>query len=156
LPGYVIAEMLGLPLQDHQRFYQWSSQLIDQLTGVGNPDNTELLQYFSDLLSERKLHPCNDLVSELLAAGGNGTHLSYETLFSLCVELMTAGNITTSRLLILIFERLCQHPEIYQALRDDPALIPGFIEEMLRYGFSSLDLWRIARHDTVLSGHQIK
>jgi len=156
LPGCVIAEMLGLPPQDHQRFYQWSSQLVDQLTGIANPDNTELLQYFSDLLTERKRDPRDDLVSELLAIGGNGTHLSYEMLLSLCVELMTAGNVTTSRLLILTFERLCQHPEIYQALRYDPALIPGFIEEMLRYDFSSLDLWRTARHDTVLSGQEIK
>jgi cytochrome P450 family 109 len=156
LPGRVIAEILGLPSQDHQRFYQWSSQLVDQLTGIGNPDHTELLQYFSDLLHERKRDVRDDLISELLAAEGHETYLSYEMFLSLCVELMTAGNVTTSRLLILAFERFCQHPEIYQALRSDPALIPGFIEETLRYDLSSLDLWRTACHDTVLSGHEIK
>ena len=53
------------------------------------------------------------------------------------------------------FQRFCLHPEIYQALRADPSLIPGAIEETLRYDFNH-DLWRTARHDTVLSGQQIK
>jgi cytochrome P450 len=47
------------------------------LTGIGNPDHTELLQYFSDLLHERKRDVRDDLISELLAAEGHETYLSY-------------------------------------------------------------------------------
>jgi cytochrome P450 len=155
LPGRVIAEMLGLPQQDQERFQQWSDQLIGQMLGVWNPDNTELIHYFSDLLNERKRNPRNDLMSALLAAEENGTHLTRATIIDMCLELMTAGHPTTTRLLSYALQRFSQHPEIYQALRDDPSLIPGAIEETLRYDFA-LDMWRTARHDTVLSGHEIK
>src|SRR5205809_398566 len=69
---------------------------------------------------------------------------------------MSAGHVATAMLLGRTFSRLCQHPEIYQALRDDPSLIPGVIEEILRYDFSGLSILRTARHDTVFNGHEIK
>jgi cytochrome P450 family 109 len=155
LPGRIIAEMLGLPRQDQERFQRWSNQLIGQMLGITNPDNTELITYFSDLLDERKRDPRDDLMSALLAAEENGTHLTRATILDMCLELMTAGHPTTTRLLSYAFQRFSQHPEIYQALRDDPSLIPGAIEETLRYDFA-LDMWRTARYDTVLDGHEIK
>ena len=156
LPVRVIAEMLGLPLTDQERFQQWSYQLLGQLMGVEQSDNKELLQYFSDLLNERKRAPRADLMSALLAAEEDGVSLTHAEIIGLCLELMFAGNVTTSMLLSFALLRLCQHPEIYQALRDDPSLIPGFIEETLRYDFSPSHLWRTAHHDTVLCGQEIK
>ncbi len=156
LPMHTIAEMLGLPPEDQERFLQWSYQLFRQVIGVWRPENSELIQYLANLLDERKCHPQNDLMSGLLAAEENGTSLTREEIIHMCLELMFAGNITTTMLLNLAIQRLCLHPEIYQELRDDPSLIPGAIEETLRYDFSSANLWRTARHDTVLSGQQIK
>jgi cytochrome P450 len=155
LPMRVMGEILGLPLKDQERFRQWSARLVDQLSGIRHADNTEILHYFSDLLNERKRAPQDDLMSALVAAEENGPHVTHETLTSLCVELMLAGHITTSRLLTSAIRRSCEHPEVYQSLRDDPSLIPGAIEETLRYDLP-LDQWRIARHDTVLSGQEIK
>lgn len=155
-PVYVIGEMLGLPLSDQERFRQWSYQLFRQFLGVWKPENTEMLQYFSDLLDKRKLDPRDDLISGLLAAEENGVHLTREEIINLCLELMWAGNVTTTTLLTLALYHFCQHPEIYQALRNDPSLIPGTIEETLRYHFSSITQWRTARHDTVFNGHEIK
>jgi len=155
LPVRVIAEMLGLPPSDQERFRQWSYQMLEQLSGVGNPDNNGLLVYFSDLLNERKCNPRDDFMSTLLAAEENETHLTRETILSLCVELMFAGHVTTSQLLASAIRHSCEQPETYQALRDDPSLIPGVIEETLRYNIT-LNQWRTARHDTVLGGQEIK
>jgi cytochrome P450 len=156
LPVRVIAEILGLPPQDQERFRQWSYQLLRQLMGVSKPDHSELIRYFSDLLNERERDPRNDLISGLLVAEKKGAHLTHEEIIHLCLELMFAGNVTTTILMTYALRRFCQHPEIYQALRDDPALIPGAIEETLRYDFARISVWRVARHDTVLGGHEIK
>ena len=151
----VMAKMLGLPPSDQERFLQWAQQLRMQLVGVEHSvDHSELLQYFSDLLDKRKRDPRDDLISAVLAAEENGPYLTYEKKLFLCVELMTA-NPTTIKLLTHALSRLSQYPEIYQDLRNDPSLIPRAIEETLRYDFN-LDLWRTARHDTVLGGQQIK
>jgi cytochrome P450 len=156
LPIRVIAEMLGLPPSDRERFRQWSYQLFRQFLGTWKPDNSEILQYFSDILNERKLDPQNDLISGLLAAEQNGTHLTHEEIINMCLELLWAGNVTTTVLLTSALYRFCKHPEIYQALRNDPSLIQGAIEETLRYDFSGVSPWRRARHDTVFNGHEIK
>ncbi len=155
LPGRVTAEILGLPSADQERFQQWSHQLFHQLQGNTNPDNTELISYFSDLLDERKHDPRDDLISALLATEENGAFLTREEIINLCLELMSAGNFTPTKLLGSSLRRLYLHPDVYQALRDDPSLIPGAVEEMLRYDLS-LDLWRMARSDTVLGGQEVK
>src|SRR5262249_55395997 len=151
-----LAEMLGLPPKDQARFIQWSYQLLRQFIGASNPDNSELIHYFSELFDERKRDPRDDLMSVLLAAEENGAHLTREDIINMYLEMMLGGNVTTPILLIRALERLCRRPEIYQALRDNPSLIPGAIEETLRYDFSSFNVWRTARHDTVFNGHEIK
>jgi len=156
LPVRVIAEMLGLPLSDQERFQQWAYQLFSQITGVSSPDNTELLAYVSGLLTERRRDPHADLISRLLAAEEDGGHLTLQEISAMCLELMVAGNVPVTMLLNCAFLHFCQQPEIYQALHDDPSLIPGTIEEILRYDFSPFTVWRTARYDTLFKGHQIK
>lgn len=156
LPVRVIAEMLGLPTQDQEKFRVWSYQLLDQFTRGAHPDNSELFHYFSDLLEERKRHPQTDLMSSLLAAEEDGAHLTREEILFMCLEMMMAGNVTTTMLLSYALDRFSQHPEIYEELRADPSLIPGALEETLRYDFSEISLRRTARQDLVLQGHEIK
>jgi cytochrome P450 len=156
LPVRVIAELLGLPAEDQVQFREWSYQLLDQMIGQINPDNSELIQYFAKLLEKRKLEPRDDLMSAMLAAEENGAHLTRDEIIYLCLELMMAGNVTTTMLLSQALLRLSQQPELYATLRAEPALIAGLIEETLRYDFSSISLWRMARQDTQLSGQQIR
>jgi cytochrome P450 len=156
LPIRAIIEVLGLPLSDQERLRQWSSQLLDQIMGILKPDNTEILHYLSDLLNDRKHNPRNDFINGLLAMEENEELLTHEEIIYLLIDLLTGGNIATTDLLIFVLQRLSQHPETYQALRDDPSLIPGMIEEILRYDFSPANVWRTARHDTVFNGQQIK
>jgi cytochrome P450 len=157
LPQRVIAEMLGVPLKDRVRLLQWTYQLAEQFSvGVWNTDNSESIQYFSDLLNRRKQDPQDDLVSTLLAAEENGVHLTDEEIISMCLEVMLAGTITTTSFLKPTLLRLCQYPEFYQTLRDDPLLIPGALEELLRFETPTANLWRTALHDTMINGQEIK
>lgn len=156
LPVRVIAEMLGLPAKDQEQFRVWSYQLLDQFTSGKEPNNTELFHYFSDLLEERKSHAQADLMSSLLAAEEDGARLSREEILFMCLEMMMAGNVTTTMLLSYALDRLSRHPELYEELRADPSLIPGALEETLRYDFSEISLRRTARQDLVLDGHEIK
>lgn len=156
LPVRVIAEMLGLPTEDQERFRIWSYQLLDEFTKGAHPDHSELFHYFSDLLEQRKADPQKDLMSSLLAAEEDGARLSREEILFMCLEMMMAGNVTTTMLLSYALDRFSHHPEIYAALRADPSLIPGALEETLRYDFSEISLRRTARTDLVLEGHEIK
>ncbi len=164
LPVRVISELLGLPRSDQERIQQWSHQ-----HAIGVPDKNESFLYFSDLLDERKRDPrddfmsgllaaeeSDDLISRLVAAQKNETQLTREEMISICYELLMTGYFPVMMLLNWALYRLCRHPEIYQALRTDPSLIPGAIEEMLRYDVAGSPLQRMALHDTVLGGHQIK
>ena len=153
LPVRIIAELLGLPLSGQERVQQWSYQ---RFIGVGDSDKNELFRFLSDVLDERKRDPRDDLMSRLLAAEENEAHLTREEIISMCKELMVTGSITTMILLSRVLYRCCLYPEIYQALRDNPSLIQGAIEETLRYDFASSHLCRTTLHDTVLGGHQIK
>jgi cytochrome P450 len=156
LPIRVITAMLGSPQEDQERFQQWSYQMLGQIMGVGNPDYNEITSYFAELLDKRKRDPRNDLISEWLTMEEMGVHLTREEIVAMCVELMFAGHVTTSMMLSFALLRLCEHPEIYQVLRDDQSLIPGVLEETLRYDFSPTNVWRMASQDTVFHGHEIK
>lgn len=156
LPVRVIAEMLGLPAKDQEQFRLWSYALLEHFVTRGHVEHQELLDYFSELLDERKRHPQNDLISALLAAEEDGARLTREEVLSMCLELMMAGNVTTTMLLSFALVRLSQQPDHYAALRAEPALIPSMLEETLRYDFSAMSLRRTVRNDLELDGHQLK
>jgi cytochrome P450 family 109 len=156
LPVRVIGEMLGVPLEDQERFRYWSYQLLGLMPNEADPTNSELQRYFTDQLSQRQQEPRDDLMSALLAAEMDGEHLTQDEVLNLCIGLLVAGNVTTTLLLSLAARRFVQQPEVYQQLRHDPSLIPGAIEEILRYDFAHTSFMRLARHDTTIGGHEIK
>ncbi|TMC16759.1 MAG: cytochrome P450 [Chloroflexi bacterium] len=156
LPVRVMGELLGVPPTDRQRFEGWSYQLYRQMLGVSELKKDEIVGYMSELVNERKSKLGEDLVSALLVAEDDGVRLTDEEIISVCLELMMAGNMSVTILLSSVLARLCRQPKLYQALRQDPSLIGGAIEETLRYDMSTINVWRTARHDTVLQGQEIK
>jgi cytochrome P450 len=156
LMEHVIGHMFGLRIPGAGRFRQWSDQMFGQLVGIFSPEHDGVLEMLTEQLQQRKREPIDDLMSALLAARAKDDRLAEEKIVHMCVDLVTAGNAPLSLMLSYAFARFCQDPEFYQTLRRDPSLIPGAIEEILRYDFSWFSLWRSARHDTVLGGHEIK
>src|SRR5260221_7168681 len=156
LPVIVIAEMLGIPQEDRERFKVWSDAVVGATYSErGNPQ-AEMSEYFLDMIQQRSREPRNDLISALLDAQIDGQHLNQRELLGFCILLLVAGNETTTNLIgnaLLCFD---EHPEVMEELRADPALVPGAIEEVLRYRSPVKMMFRVATTAPALEDYMIK
>lgn len=164
LPVIVIAEMLGAPSADREKFKAWSNAQAELFNAVvsGNvPDH--LLQadlafesYIKDLADQRRAAPQEDLVSALVAAEVEGEKLSEGDLIQFVKLLLVAGNETTTTLIGNAVLTLLEHPDQLALLRANPALIPSAIEEVLRFRSPVQGQFRLATQDLELGGQAIK
>jgi cytochrome P450 len=141
-PIIVIAEMLGVPASDRTRFKAWSTDIAATLAGPFLPQevlersvrsSNELADYFRAQIARRRTDPRDDLLSALCAVEEQGELLSEDELIATCILLLIAGNETTTNLIGSGMLTLLQHPDGRRRLQADPSLLPGAIEEMLRY-----------------------
>ena len=142
LPALVIALLLGAPPGDIESIKQWSDRLAAYLGGsIDERDNfseaqaglASLVAYFRALLDERRSRPRDDLMSALLRAEHEGQRLTADEVMANCVLLLFAGHETTTNLLGNGLYHLLRHPDQLAALRAEPELVPGAVEELLRY-----------------------
>ncbi|MBT5724124.1 MAG: cytochrome P450 [Gammaproteobacteria bacterium] len=163
LPVRVIAELLGLPKEDVSRFQQLSTDFIS-ITAIGNSElmdigtaaAEELEAYFDQVITHKRQHPGDDLISQLLEVEEQGDRLAARELVSTCIVLLIAGHETTTHLIGNGMHLLLDHPEQMQQLRDNPALIPNAIEEMLRIEPPVQFTVRTALEDVEFSGQKIR
>ncbi len=146
LPMVVIAEIIGIPLEDREHFKKWSEALIATL-GVGLMQGApssrsieaqvgvieEMRSYFSQLVERRRAEPRKDLLSGLVAAELEGSKLSFNEMLQMLILLLVAGNETTTTLIGNAVIELLEHPEQLAQLRRQPELISGAIDEVLRF-----------------------
>jgi len=160
LPMFVIADMLGVPREDHATFRRWSDRIIEVGGGVfrlgsGNAI-AELVAYLSQVIGERRRAPKEDLISLLVAAEVDGERLDDQEIQGFCLTLLVAGNETTRNLIAGGALALLQHPVQHQALLADPGLLDNAIEEMLRYVSPLRNFIRCAVRDGEMHGKQIR
>jgi cytochrome P450 len=140
-PVIAIAELLGVPPADRDRFRAWSSelvQLLDPLQGRGGARpmvqaTREIFDYFRPLLAERRANPRDDLLSAMIAAEQDGDRLDEVDLLALSSLLLVAGHETTSNLIGNAVLLLLRFPDERKRLQDDLALLPSAVDECLRY-----------------------
>lgn len=138
LPIIVIAELLGIPAVDRDRFRVWSNTFVSPSLGEDALDvflehTQQFLTYLTQLFERRRADPADDLVSALLQAEEQGDSLKENELFSMMILLIIAGHETTVSLIANAVLALLTHPEELERLRRDPALVPAAVEELLRY-----------------------
>lgn len=156
LPVTVIAELLGIPSEDRADFKRWSDEVIYTLQ-MGKSDSlTAMNEYFRRVIEQRRQQPENDLISALLAAQFDGQGLSESELLDFCVLLLVAGNETTTNLIGNAITCFLEHPEVIEQLRAEPDLLPGAIEEVLRFRSPIQVLTRVVVTGTTLAGHEMK
>ncbi len=154
LPITVIAELLGIPAGDRDRFRDWTKALLFGRTmDETNIAAMEFMMYFHAMFDDRRAQPREDLISGLVAVEDAGDRLSREELMSMVFLLLVAGHETTVNLIGNGMLALIQHRDQYAKLHANPALIDNAVEEMLRYNGPiecATDRW--AFEDLALSG----
>jgi cytochrome P450 len=162
LPITVIAELLGIPVADRDRFRRWSNAIVtpafgpDALTEFGSL-MADFVGYLHSLFERRRSEPEEDLISALLQVRDGGDALSEQELFSMVVLLIVAGHETTVNLIANAVLALLEHTDQLAELRRDPARVSAAIEECLRYdGPVERALNRWAASDVDLGGHTIR
>lgn len=156
LPVLMVADLLGIPAEDKDRFIRWSYQLMGAIPNPHDPTYQELTAYFREILIQREKDPRDDLISELLAAEAAGEHLTRDEVIGISATLLLAGHITTTMLITHAIQRFDRDPDIFAALRADFSLIPNALEEVLRYEFSMSNLLRLVKRDTILGGRPMQ
>lgn len=116
----------------------------------------ELTAYFAHIVKQRRSEPREDLISLLLAAEIEGEKLSDPEILGFSILLLAAGNETTTNLITNAVRRLTEDPALQSLLRGDPALIPGFIEEVLRYYPPIQAIGRVATQDVEIGDKRIR
>ena len=152
LPSTVIGELIGVPREQQPAFREWAEDLVeaDPNAGVYPESAIKIYECFADLLDARRQQPADDLMSALLAAQVDGSHLTQDELLGFCFLLLVAGNDTTTNLIGNGAALLAWHPGQRALLAATPALMANAIEEMLRYESPAQALPRITRTDVRL------
>ena len=157
LPNRLIATMLGIPREDHKRFLEWSDAIVEgsfapltprgmALTARSGKATAAMRRNVDRLIQERRRHPGDDLISMMTGSDGDDMLTDDEVFWSACM-LIGAGSETTTNVLSGLFLTLAQQPELYDELRAHPELIPGAIEEQLRFVAPVQGFYRTATVD---------
>jgi len=164
LPAVVIAELLGVPPEDHRTFRGWSSRLIDGLPAFGTPGSREavasvvdtLVDYLRRQIAARRKAPADDLLSALVEARDAKDALSEEELVATAFLLLLAGHETTTNLIGNGLLALLRSPEQLAWLRADPARrTENAVEELLRYDSPVQGTVRVATEDVEIGGQPV-
>jgi cytochrome P450 len=156
-PVQVIARILGLPRSDYQRFQRWALELTSVAANWerGMAASEALRDYFAGVMADRRSHPGDDLISDLVRADVDGERLTDEEIFSFLRLLLPAGVETTYRVSgSLLFALLNDRPQL-DALYADRALYPQAFEEAVRWEPPVTVILRRAVRDTELAGVKI-
>jgi cytochrome P450 len=163
LPIAVICQLLGVPAGDQAQFRAWGHDVaatLDPQTAAAAQADTRAAEvalngYLQDLVRQRRARPDDSILSALIAAEDEGDRLSSGEVVSLAFLLLVAGFETTVNLIGNGTVALLGDPASWGRLRDDPALVPAAIEEMLRYDSPVQLTSRVATEDVEVGGRVI-
>lgn len=165
LPVTVIAEVIGLPVSDRALFRKWADALLvdngidaifsEEGVAAMAPAIREMNAYLLDHVHAYTATGKEGLISDLAAAEMNGKKLDDQEIVGFLALLLIAGHLTTSTLLGNAVLCLDEYPDAARQARDNPALLPGAIEEVLRYRSPLIWLDRKAKQPVELGGREI-
>ncbi|MCD2195341.1 cytochrome P450 [Actinomycetospora endophytica] len=152
IPAAVIAELMGVPRADVEKFKAWSDAVMVIVFGVAREPGVldaaqrglvELRDYLADLARHYREHPADNLISDLAAAVDRDDRLTLDEIVSTCVLLLFGGHETTTNLIGNGSRALIRHPEQRARFLAHPDEVGNAIEELLRYdGPSKLEVRR--------------
>ena len=169
LPVTIIAELLGIPIEDRDLFRGWADRIVSSTAAEGNMTDDEhatsknivrmideMDSYFTHIVEERTKNPREDLITNLIKAQADGRHLYKDEILAFCRLLLLAGHVTTVNLIGNTILSLLHNPHEFRLLQSDRTLIPSTIEETLRYRSPVQAVSRIVTKDTKLGGQKLQ
>jgi cytochrome P450 len=162
VPMDVISEMLGVPRADRAELRRRADLLVHREEGhTGVPPEgvaafAWIRSYFRDMIAARRARPGDDLISVLLEVESEGERLDEGEILSFANLMIVAGNETTTKMLANAVYWLWRHPEQRALVREDPARIPDWVEETLRFDNSTQMLARRVARDVELHGRTLR
>ncbi len=165
LPAIVTAEMMGVPVEDHDQLKDWSADFAEILGNFQhNPERVpkvlnaveNMTDYFRKAIEDQKKCPREGLVNALLNAEVGGDRFTEEEVIANTIVTMVGGQETTTNLIGNGILSLLRNPSEMQRLRENPSIITQAVEELLRYESPSQHTGRLAPEDLVLGGKQIR
>lgn len=164
LPFSVLGTIMGLPDERHDEIKHWADEIL-LFQGMNRPplallerSQAALLamrSFLTDLVNEKRRHPADDVISQLVAAEAEGNRLTEQELVYTCITIMGAGHETTTSLIGNGLYTILRHPDQWQKLRENPALLTSAIEEMLRYESPVARQPRVIKEDVDLGGKKL-
>jgi cholest-4-en-3-one 26-monooxygenase len=164
LPMAMIGDLLGVEPEDRLMLQRWSDDLIASTSMTAEPEVVaaagkafgEYAEYNRKVVADRRARPRDDLMSVLVQAEIDGERMSDEDLLQEGLLILVGGNETTRHVLTGGCEALCRNPDQRQLLLEDPARIPGAVEEMLRWVTPIQNMNRTALRDAPLGDQTIR
>ena len=155
-PVSIFLDLMSLPQDRIAEFVGWEELLLH---GASLDDVRQgadhIMNYLEGVIAERRLNPGDDLPSYVIQSQVDGRPLTHDEIMSISFLLLFGGLDTVAATLNFMFKYLAEHPEQQQLLRDEPALIPNAVEEMLR-AFSVVPSPRVVAHDLEFHGVQMR
>ena len=163
LPLQVIAELMGVPLEDRHKVFDWSNRMI----GSEDPEYSvseehvqqaqiEMFMYAQSLAEQKRKDPQEDIITKLLSADIDGDQLSEMDFNLFFLLLAVAGNETTRNAISHGMNAFLDNPDQYRLLVENPELIDSSVEEILRWASPVLYFRRNVTEDLEYKGHQLK
>lgn len=165
LPMTIITDLLGFPHQDIPQLKQWSDTSVALLSGINTPDElarlgmeiNDLINYLAQQYDLALSAPGDNVLGDLIKeAQIDNAHLNRDEIVSMLVQLLSAGNETTTSLIGSALKLLLETPGLQDQLRKQPELIEPFIEEALRLESPFHGHFRVTTKDTELAGTPLK
>ncbi len=164
-PAIVTAELLGVPVEDHQQLKEWSADFAEMLGNFQhNPDRfprilrsvENMCSYFRAAMQEQRVNPRDGLVNAMMAADVDGAKLTEDEIIANLIVTMVGGQETTTNLIGNGMLTLLRNPGIMERLRADSSLMASAIEELLRYESPSQHTARLAPDEVEMGGKHIR
>src|SRR5439155_5104623 len=163
LPSQVVGELFGVPREDWGRIQRWAelstSTQDEEISGGedASSGSMQMAMYAIEFAGRRRAaEPVDDLTSLILGTSFDDGPMTDVDFGSFFVQLVTAGNDTTKTMLSSGLHALLTHPDQLGDLRTDPSLVPGAVEEILRWANPLHYFRRTAVEDTELAGTRIE
>jgi cytochrome P450 len=159
IPSRVISMVLGLPPEKRTYFQSLADTICDHYSGETALDdaNGKLSQFLAEVVESKLTEPGDDLLTKLVTQRESTGELTREDIIGMARVMLVAGFETTQNAIALGIAALFYHPEEMAALREDPSLMPGAVDELLRFStINHTGIPRAALRDMELGGQQIK